>query len=178
MDEFWWYETDDALQMLQALWRHPIRKIRTLQRQLHFYYLACCREIWDLLPDEDSRRGVRAAERYLDGRMGVDELRHINYYTEGASFALQYRTAPEQIQEWVDDVRTISQNSLRVMLNPPSVVSDFEPYDLLVRAACFADYAMMYSLFKSHGPPSEWHAPFLSARLLRAHVGNPFRSEC
>lgn len=179
MDEFWWYESTDAYRMLEALWELPHRDVRALEYKLHGYYLACCHAIWELLPDEDSRWGVETAERYLAGEIDAKELNRINYDVEGAAFNIDYNCEPEMIERWVEQVRSMPEQRLRAMLHPPGAKWNIEPRELLKRAAYFADYAMLYSkLTPSRCAPPKNYAPFLSAKLLREFVGNPFRSEC
>src|SRR5579885_3264916 len=43
-------------------------------RKLRLFACACCRRIWHLLPEDDSRRAVEAAEAYADGLLSPDEL--------------------------------------------------------------------------------------------------------
>ena len=59
-----WTEADDAPRMIEALWHSHRGDVASLQRQLHRYYLASCRAIFRLLPQEASRRGIEMAERY------------------------------------------------------------------------------------------------------------------
>jgi hypothetical protein len=40
---------------------------RTTDRKYRLFQVACCRGIWDLLPDDACREGVLVAERYADG---------------------------------------------------------------------------------------------------------------
>src|SRR5262249_44342168 len=78
-----WHGSDDVGVMLHHLWvRYGPRPIRDgpgvademstaaalpnappeLSRALHRFYLACCRRIWKLLPQEESRDAVELAE--------------------------------------------------------------------------------------------------------------------
>jgi len=41
---------------------------QTSERKLRLLACACCRQVWDLLPDPLSRQAVMVAERYADGQ--------------------------------------------------------------------------------------------------------------
>jgi hypothetical protein len=45
-------------------------------RKLRLFLCACCREVWDFLCSEASRRGVEVAEAFADGLTNADELEH------------------------------------------------------------------------------------------------------
>jgi hypothetical protein len=143
-----------------------------LARAFHRYYLASCRGIWKLLPQEESRRGVELAEQFLAGEVSGEELRKYNWHVEGAAFCIDYNTDPEAIDRWVAEVRAIPEAELRVMLHPPETALEIEPRELLLRAAYFADYAMIYPSLRPKGPPPVSYRPFLSARVLRQFLGS------
>jgi hypothetical protein len=44
------------------------------ERKLRLFASACCRRIWHLLPEDDSRFAVECAEQYADGLVGHTEL--------------------------------------------------------------------------------------------------------
>ena len=145
-----------------------------LDRALHRYYLASCRAIWDLLPQEASRRGVELAEQFLEGAVSADDVSEYNWHVEGAAFCIDYNVDPEAIDRWIAEVRGLPESKLRSMLHPTEVAWEIEPRDLLMRAAYFADYAMIYPSLTPKGPPSDTYRPFLSAEMLRKFVGFPF----
>jgi hypothetical protein len=195
MNEAEWIDSNDAGAMLEFLWlcqgiqpcaidlrsdgkfSEPDPRqsdFASLERQLHQFYLACCRAIWKLLPQEESRRGVELAERYLDGKVTDEELSKYNWYVEGAAFNIDYNCKPEAIRRWVEEVRRIPEMELRSMLHPPDAALAIEPRKLLLQAAYFADFAMIYPTLTPKGPPPTSYYPFLSANSLRKFVGNPF----
>lgn len=69
MTEDQWLSCQNSLPMLAAA------RDTASPRQLQLFAVACCRLVWDLLPDERSRRAVEAAERYADGEAGEADLR-------------------------------------------------------------------------------------------------------
>lgn len=144
-----------------------------LDRALHRFYLACCRGIWKLLPQQESRRGVEMAEQWLIGAVSSKELSKYNWHVEGAAFCIDYNTAPADIERWVKEVRELPVAELRSMLHPPGAAEEIEPRELLKRAAYFVDYAMIYPSLSPNGPPPASYRPFLSAALLRRHIGYP-----
>jgi hypothetical protein len=194
MTEMEWHGGDNAGDMLDFLWRRRgvsldesgVRFGGDVQESdaaggadgefgvsLHRFYLASCRSIWPLLPQEASRRGVELAEQFLAGATTAAEVSAYNWETEGAAFVLDYDTAPDDIARWVAGVRALPTDELRAMLHPPETADEVEPRELLRRAAHFADYAMIYPSLRPHGPPPRNYRMFLSAATLRRHIGYP-----
>ncbi len=197
MTEAEWHCCDDAGAMLDFLWQQrgvsphwidlrfggDVRESdprgdteADLTRSLHRFYLACCRGIWKLLPQEASRRGVELAEQFLAGAATAEEVRKYNWDVEGAAFCINYNSAPEEIARWVAEVPALPTAELRGMLHPPEAADEIEPRELLQRAAYFADFAMIYPSLRPHGPPPASYRLFLSAAVLRRHVGYPGRA--
>jgi hypothetical protein len=189
-----WQVCDDAWAMIEFLWceqgispadadlrisgdRLPSsptnQSVFDLDRALHRYYLASCRAIWKLLPQEASRRGVELAEQFLAGTVSGEEVRSYNRDVEGAAFRIDYGTDPGAIDRWVADVGAIPEVELRAMLHPPEAVLEIEPRELLKRAAYFVDYAMIYPSLSPKGSPPLSYRHFLSADVLREHVEYP-----
>ncbi len=166
-----WLRSTDARAMLEALWEAADGDEAALVPALHRYYVACCRRIWRLLPQEGSRRGIEVAERYLVGHATDDELSKVNWDCEGAAFNINYDCEPDAIRRWVADVRAIPAAEMVAMLNLPGTLPEVDARELLLRAAYFADFAMIYPhLTPKRGIPEDY-APFLSADLLQEQFG-------
>jgi hypothetical protein len=61
MTESEWYTCADLRRMLDCLPRN------ISDRKLRLFACACCRRIWELLPDARSRTAIEVAERFVDG---------------------------------------------------------------------------------------------------------------
>jgi len=166
-----WLRSTDTPAMIEALWEAASDDEATLVPALHRYFLACCRRIWRLLPQEGSRHGIEVAERYVVGEANEGDLRSANWHCEGAAFNIDYDCDPETIQGWVAEVWAIPAGEMAAMLNPPGAALEVDAQELLLRAAYFADFAMIYpDLTPKRGVP-ENYALFLSADLLREQFG-------
>jgi hypothetical protein len=64
-----WLGSGDPAPMLRYL-----RESQTSERKLRLLACACCRRIWNLLPDPRSRLAVEVAERFADDRASMLEL--------------------------------------------------------------------------------------------------------
>lgn len=143
-----------------------------LDPRIHKYYLACCRKIWPLLLQEDSRKGVEMAEQFLEGKVTAQELKDYNWNTEGAAFSIAYNTEPENIEKWIQQINAIPRKRLESMLNLLGDDTVIDARYLLKRAAYFANYAMIYPSLRKAPPPVK-NAIFLCPDLLRDHLPYP-----
>jgi hypothetical protein len=77
MTEAEWLEGADPKPMLAFL------RGKTSDRKLRLFTVACCRHIWHLMPDEQSRDLVHVAEQFADG--AADEARRASVYAAASS---------------------------------------------------------------------------------------------
>ncbi len=113
MTEAQWNESTEPQKMLLALRASG----KASDRKLRLFAVACCRRIWHLLPDQNCREAVQAAEVSADREAGVGPLREVEaagevdcdhredapeerlgYYAGGAIFQLgQERLASDMV---------------------------------------------------------------------------------
>lgn len=70
--------------VLQDDWKVP--RTKAGRRKLRLFACACCRVVWELLPDERLRDAVRVAERFADGLATKDELAAARAAIESLSY--------------------------------------------------------------------------------------------
>ena len=68
MTEQDWDDGTDPESMLEFL------RGKASRRKQRLFACACCRRVWDTLPDEGDRRAVEAAEQHADGLLGEERL--------------------------------------------------------------------------------------------------------
>lgn len=175
MTEEEWLRSDDASLMLRWFRQEWSGEEADLDRLLYRYCLACCRRIWRLLPQEESRSGVEVAERFLNGLATRDELRRAEWLAEAAAFTFDQDSDPEAIARWCDQVSRIPPEELAAMLSAPRPGDGLSPRRLLEHAAFFADSAMCYPSIQPKESIEKYRL-LLPTPLLREIVGNPFRS--
>lgn len=192
-----WRRSEDPVAMLRALRATWCGEEAELVRLTHRYLLACCRANWELLPMEESRRGIEVAERYVDGRATREELGRAEWDAEGAAFFLEpFEYEPEdetpearegrlqyeadrkaRIDLLVAEVEAMPPEDLRRLVRLEASDGDISPRPLLADAAYFADSAMTYPGVRPRGSVIDKHRKFLAAALLREIVGDSFRPD-
>ena len=185
-----WENCNSASEMIEFLWsKEPLTSIakvygkclsteewnKYLEHEIPLYrfYLASCRNIWEFLPLEESRNGVELAEKYIDGIVTFDQVNEYSWHTEGAAFCIEYNSLPEKIAVWVREVESISTPAKKKMLNLPETAGDIEAREILLNAAYFAHYAMMYPTVTPKGPPRKGYLKFMFPDVLREYVSYP-----
>jgi hypothetical protein len=165
-------ESSSVPELIDTLRRAWLGSDTDFERKLHAYYVACCRAIWPLLPQDGSRDGVAIAERYLRGDATDADLRRADRGTEGAAFTIDYNSDPDAIARWVGDVWAMPREQLRGLLQMQTVdpFADISARTLLKEAAYFADFAVCYPHLR-YKDVDESHEKFLSRALLNGVFG-------
>ena len=170
-----WLRSDDVSLMLRWFRQEWSGEEADLDRILQRYCLACCRRIWRLLPQEESRAGVEVAERFIDELATREDLGRAEWLAEGAAFKIDQDSEPESIARWCDEVSRIPSDELDAMIHSPRPEDDLSPRGLLEHAAYFVDTAMCYPGIRPKESIERFRL-FLPTPLLREVVGNPFHS--
>jgi hypothetical protein len=72
MTEKEWLETDDLRAMLSHVRSGAnLTRSKAGRRKMRLFACGCCRHVWDLLPDERTKKSLAACEQYADGK--IDE---------------------------------------------------------------------------------------------------------
>jgi hypothetical protein len=107
MNESQWLSHNDPTPLLEFLRDGG----QLSERKARLFGAACCRRIWRLLPDEQSRTAVGLAERFADGAATAEDLR------EALGFA--WRAYHAFVAAWIVPVR----REPRGPLAPPNVAA-------------------------------------------------------
>ncbi len=70
LNESKWLTCKDPTPMLVFL------RDKASERKLRLFAVACCRRIWNLIPDKPGHQAVEQAERYADGLVSRQVLVH------------------------------------------------------------------------------------------------------
>jgi len=129
-----WLQCTDTSQMLDFLWAsepyHSVSEVfkdckttenwkdyESIIRPLHKFYLASCRAIWPLLPQEESKKGVEITEQYIEGKVSWDELSKYGWLSEAAAFTFDYSNDQTEIERWVKNAESKSAELIKEILN-------------------------------------------------------------
>ena len=83
MTEAEWLACKDPKKCLEFL------RDKVSDRKLRLFTVACCRYIWNLMPNEPSKEAVKVAERFADGIAGPQELLNASRAIEATLYAAE-----------------------------------------------------------------------------------------
>jgi hypothetical protein len=163
MAEIEWLTCVDPDPMLRRL------RFKGFVRDLTLFGCACCRRIWDLMPDEVCRQAVVVTERFLDGLAGKAEL---DAKLDGADqvFAKLAREHDEicgriGTAEYASDLAVARHASEAVM----------SLYEQGYYAAVNASLGAAYARTRAGAGPKYREERAAQAALLRAVIVDPFQ---
>lgn len=128
-----WFQCKDTGLMFKYLWSkepfysvaqkfqnypttEPWENYQDVLLPIYKFYLASCRKVWELLPQEASRMGVELAEQYIDGKISWDVLSKYNWYVEAAAFTFESKDQQEIIDTWVNEANLNSEELINQIL--------------------------------------------------------------
>jgi hypothetical protein len=143
----------------------------SVEMPLYKFFLSSCRNIWSLLTQEESRKGIELAEGFIEGKVKWDSVSEYNWHVEGAAFCFEDPPDQERIDIWIKDVENHSSdliNKFRI-----EGKEEISTQELLKQAAYFADHAMVYPSIQPKGLSKDKYNKFLCPNLLRQYVNYP-----
>ena len=183
-----WLECKNASLMIQFLWtQEPYSSVAkkfevyptsedwmdylSVEMPLYKFYLASCRNIWPLLTQEESRKGIELAKEFVEGKVKCDSVSEYNWHVEGAAFCFEDPPDQEKIDIWIKDVESQSSDLINKIRNEGEEKTCTQ--ELLKQAAYFADHAMIFPSIQPKGLPHDEFNKFLCSKLLRQYVNYP-----
>jgi hypothetical protein len=155
---------------------------KATERQLRLFAVACCRGVWEWLPDERCRDGLFVAEAYAEGKASHEKLSEEKWHAWNVGFTF--------IDVWPRPNNPISYVACNALQNALFDGKDYtgnEPdlshesiRDAAGKAAEFAANVFAEGHSRSPSGDSAWNAARISERArqsiyLRDILGNPFR---
>jgi hypothetical protein len=163
LDESKWFTCDDPTPMMVFL------RDKATERKLRLFAVACCRRIWNLIPDKPGHEAVKQAERFADGMISRQRLAK----ARRACFPRAYLNRPliERDNAWIAMLAVlccVSHNRL-----------DLE-FSAMASAMAYSGFSLVDAPDRSIAYPerqklrAQEHR--YQASLLREIFVNPFRS--
>jgi hypothetical protein len=161
-----WITSNSAPDMLLSLRQAHGDFLGRQVLQLHKFLVACCWKHQHLIPQKGLRDGLRAAERWIAGKIDDEELNRANWYAEAEAFAIDYAASSDEIAE---------VESLIAAIDELRALPFADAREKLLAAAYFVEGAMVYPMLRSL-PWSQrlFTSPFLCPALLRKCVRPTF----
>lgn len=146
-------------------------------RKLRLFGIACCRRIWNLMPDVRCHQAVALAERLVEGEAAEEEVRQLREQLKQAYLALNQQMTSEdtaaQVRLWcLGAARNLLQNDDDYLQNTPIGAGDAD----LIWVWRSANSAVAHYYQIAPDLPSLDHlfGEYLAqANLLREILGNP-----
>ena len=163
LNESKWFTCKEPMPMLVFL------RDKASERKLRLFAVACCRRIWNLIPDKPGHQAVEQAERYADGVVSRQQLAKVRRTCSPRSYI--NRPLFERDNAWCAMIAVLGSVSNSVMELEVSAMAS---------AMAYAGFSLIDAPDRSTTYPqrqklrAEEHR--YQASLLREIFGNPFRA--
>lgn len=161
-----WAISNDAFEMLKALYDLDPSLFNKTGNALHRYLIACCRKMNHIIPQEGLQEGLTGTIDWIEGRITDKEFWDLEWHAEAEAFRLDYAKTPDQFDEIREMIAGIEE--LQSM-----------PFEAarkkLMDAAYFTDRVMVHPTTKSSPYISRFFASeFQCPDLLREYIKPDF----
>ena len=156
-----WNNSEDVIEMLEALFDYHKFDVLKRVNELQLFYVECCKEYIYLLPQKEFKIALDYAMKYLSKEVSSSEISEQNWYTEAAVFGMDYDEEMEQ--------RSIYEN-IAEKLNLS--VDDSKKY--AVTLGYFIDWTSLYATSWNGKIPYQY-SEFLNEEILRKIIKEPFK---
>ncbi|MDM3870146.1 hypothetical protein QSV34_02125 [Porticoccus sp. W117] len=161
MDNTEWNSTKDVILMLTELKNHNEERFNGYVKDLQLFYIDCCEQKLDLLPQESFKIALRTAESFINGGVTNEQVSHQNWYTEADVFGMDYDEPPF-------DNREIYEN-----ISQKLGLTFDDARDYAVRLGYFIDWSSLYAQSFNGRIPKQ-HSEFLDSEILKKYIVEPF----
>ncbi len=163
LDESQWFTCQDPTPMLVFL------RDKASERKLRLFAVACCRHIWNLIPDKPGHEAVEQAERYSDGVASRQQLAR----ARRACSPRAYLNRPlfERDNAWIAMLAVLCSVSNNVLELEGSAMASAMAYGGFSLIEAREKLPPIAQRQKARAQENSFQAS-----LLREIFGNPFRS--
>jgi hypothetical protein len=141
---------------------------RISNRKLRLFAASCCRQVWDLLGDERSRRAVEAAERWAEGSATRQEIEEA---ASNASQVTYYSGLWQDLHHAEDNAHTAAELAAAYSVGVASQTTN----QAARLTAEYVVHAMTWKATRGLSDGRTGPARTVVCDLFRHIVGNPFR---
>ena len=161
MDNEQWENSEDAVEMLEALFDYHKLDVLKLVNELQLFYVECCKKHLHLLPQKEFKIALDYAMNYLNKEVSVNEINEQNWYTEAAVFGMDY-----------DD--KMQHKSIYGNISKELNISLSDSKKYAVNLGYFIDWVSLYAT-SFNGQIPYRYSELLNEEILKRIIRNPFK---
>jgi len=147
---------------------------KATERKLRLFDVACCRRIWHLIQDEDSRKAIDVFEKYADGKadeVELDEARENSYDAHGAAHRAA-TAAGWSASAWVTNAAANAASC--VTFHSQDWLSDTSFFETAIWAARASAGPQVEGIWSDSAHPDRLAAEYQEQSGLLRHIFNSF----